>query len=181
MCLESEEFTMNFIQYIKQAWKAGTSGGTPLSPDRLNHMEDGIKNNNDMISELNNNLSEVSYVSNLIRNDINAWCEIATYSYNNQWNTSKFIIIGADSIYLVEYGYDLYNKTYLNRCNAAKVFGHDKIIGFKAINNVLHIYIKQDNNFSSIACLGLHTENYPLIQFNYKVTDLTDNDMDKIV
>lgn len=46
---------MNFIQYIKQAWKAGTSGGTPLSPDRLNHMEDGIKNNNDMISELNNN------------------------------------------------------------------------------------------------------------------------------
>lgn len=48
---------MNFIQYIKQAWKAGTSGGTPLSPDRLNHMEDGIKNNNDMISELNNNLN----------------------------------------------------------------------------------------------------------------------------
>ena len=44
---------MNFIQYIKQAWKAGTSGGTPLSPDRLNHMEDGIKNNNSMISELN--------------------------------------------------------------------------------------------------------------------------------
>lgn len=26
---------MNFIQYIKQVWKAGTSGGTPLSPDRL--------------------------------------------------------------------------------------------------------------------------------------------------
>nr|DAD98008.1 MAG TPA: hypothetical protein [Siphoviridae sp. ctnMb19] len=50
---------MNFIQYIKQAWKAGTSGGTPISPDRLNHMEDGIKNNNDMISELNNNLYNV--------------------------------------------------------------------------------------------------------------------------
>ena len=47
---------MNFIQYIKQAWKAGTSGGTPLRPDRLNHMEDGIKNNNNMISELNNNI-----------------------------------------------------------------------------------------------------------------------------
>lgn len=49
---------MNFIQYIKRAWKAGTSGGTPLSPDGLNHMEDGIKNNNDMISELNNNIIE---------------------------------------------------------------------------------------------------------------------------
>lgn len=52
-------FTMNFIQYIKQAWKAGTSGGTPLSPDRFNHIEDGIKNNNDMISELNNNINEL--------------------------------------------------------------------------------------------------------------------------
>lgn len=58
---------MNFIQYIKQAWKAGTSGGTPLSPDRLNHMEDGIKNNNDMISELNNNLTTKTYN---IRNDV---------------------------------------------------------------------------------------------------------------
>ncbi len=48
-------FTMNFIQYIKQVWKAGTSGGTPLSPDRLNHIEDGIKSNNDMIRELSGN------------------------------------------------------------------------------------------------------------------------------
>lgn len=53
---------MNFIQYIKQAWKAGTSGGTPLSPDRLNHMEDGIKNNNNMISELNNRIDNIGKV-----------------------------------------------------------------------------------------------------------------------
>lgn len=128
---------------------------------------------------LNNNLSEVSYVSNLIKIS-NDWCEIATYSYNG-WNASKFIMIGADSIYLVEFGYDVNNKTYLTRCNAVKVFGRDKIIGFKVINNVLHIYIKAvKNSYSSIACLGLRTENYPLVQFNYKVTDLTDNDMDKI-
>lgn len=56
---------MNFIQYIKQAWKAGTSGGTPLSPDRLNHMEDGIKNNNDMISELNNNIVKINSLKKL--------------------------------------------------------------------------------------------------------------------
>lgn len=55
---------MNFIQYVKQVWKAGTSGGTPLSPDRLNHMEDGIKNNNSMISELNNNITDVIVVNN---------------------------------------------------------------------------------------------------------------------
>lgn len=52
-------FTMNFIQYVKQVWKAKPIGGTPFSPDRLNHMEDGIKNNNDMISELNNNINEL--------------------------------------------------------------------------------------------------------------------------
>lgn len=55
---------MNFIQYVKQVWKAGTSGGTPLSPDRLNHMEDDIKNNNSMISELNNNITDVIAVNN---------------------------------------------------------------------------------------------------------------------
>lgn len=57
---------MNFIQYIKQAWKAGASGGTPLSPDRLNHMEDGIKNNNSMISELNSNNITNNICTNLL-------------------------------------------------------------------------------------------------------------------
>lgn len=57
---------MNFIQYIKQVWKAGTSGGTPLSPDRLNHMEDGIKNNNSMISELNSNNITNNICTNLL-------------------------------------------------------------------------------------------------------------------
>lgn len=170
---------MNFIEYVKQIWKNGPGGGTPWSAARLNHMEDGIKNNNSMISELNNNIGKISYVSPMIAVS-NLWCEIATYSHGNNWNTSKFIIIGADSIYLVAYGYDLNNKTYLTRCNAVKVFGRDKIIGFKAINNVLHIYIKQVNTFSSIACFGFQTENYPLVQFNYKATDSTDSDMDKI-
>lgn len=44
---------MNFIEYVKQIWKNGPGGGTPWSAARLNHMEDGIKNNNSMISELN--------------------------------------------------------------------------------------------------------------------------------
>lgn len=60
---------MNFIQYIKQAWKAGTSGGTPISPDRLNHMEDGIKNNNSMISELNSNISTTAFIRNISGKD----------------------------------------------------------------------------------------------------------------
>lgn len=29
---------MNFIEYVKQLWKNGPSGGTPWSAARLNHM-----------------------------------------------------------------------------------------------------------------------------------------------
>lgn len=50
---------MNFIEYVKQIWKNGPSGSTPWSAARLNHIEDGIKNNNSMISELNNNINEL--------------------------------------------------------------------------------------------------------------------------
>ena len=55
-------FTMNFIQYVKQVWKAKPIGGTPFTPDRFNHIEDGIKNNNDMISELNSNSNAINNV-----------------------------------------------------------------------------------------------------------------------
>jgi len=50
---------MNFIEYVKQIWKNGPSGSTPWSAARLNHIEDGIKNNNSMISELNSNINEL--------------------------------------------------------------------------------------------------------------------------
>lgn len=53
---------MNFIEYVKQLWKNGPGGGTPWSAARLNHMEDGIKNNNSMISELNNNITNIGKV-----------------------------------------------------------------------------------------------------------------------
>ena len=73
-------FTMNFIQYIKQTWKAGTSGGTPLSPDRLNHIEDGIKNNNDMISKLNNNITILNISKGSFFDTINEKIEISGFS-----------------------------------------------------------------------------------------------------
>lgn len=57
--LRKETDDMNFIEYVKQLWKNGPGGGTPWSASRLNHMEDGIKNNNSMISELNNNLTTI--------------------------------------------------------------------------------------------------------------------------
>ena len=52
-----KETVMNFIEYVKQIWKNGPSGSTPWSAARLNHLEDGIKNNNDMIRELSGNIT----------------------------------------------------------------------------------------------------------------------------
>nr|DAW99395.1 MAG TPA: hypothetical protein [Bacteriophage sp.] len=96
-------FTMNFIQYIKQAWKAGTSGGTPLSPDRLNHMEDGIKNNNSMISELNNNNITNNICTNLLNPTLKTSSQNGitctnngdgTYTLNGTATKSTFFYLG---------------------------------------------------------------------------------------
>lgn len=82
---------MNFIQYIKQVWKAGTSGGTPLSPDRLNHMEDGIKNNNDMISELNSNDITNNICTNLLNPTLQTTTKNGVTCTNNNDGTYTFI------------------------------------------------------------------------------------------
>lgn len=84
-------FTMNFIQYIKQVWKAGTSGGTPLSPDRLNHMEDGIKNNNDIISELNSNNITNNICTNLLNPTLETSSKNGITCTNNRDGTYTFI------------------------------------------------------------------------------------------
>lgn len=89
--LRKRGFTMNFIQYIKQAWKAGTSGGTPLSPDRLNHMEDGIKNNNNMISELNNNNITNNICTNLLKPTLQTTTKNGVTCTNNNDGTYTFI------------------------------------------------------------------------------------------
>lgn len=81
---------MNFIQYVKQVWKAGTSGGTPLSPDRLNHMEDGIKNNNSMISELNNNITN-NICTNLLKPTLQTTTKNGVTCTNNNDGTYTFI------------------------------------------------------------------------------------------
>lgn len=91
MCLEREEFTMNFIQYVKQVWKAKPIGGTPLSPDRLNHMENGIKNNNDMISELNNNNITNNICTNLLKPTLQTTTKNGVTCTNNNDGTYTFI------------------------------------------------------------------------------------------
>lgn len=42
----------NFSSYVKQLWKNAPDTSTPLSADRMTHMEDGIKANSDFIKEI---------------------------------------------------------------------------------------------------------------------------------
>ncbi len=42
----------NFVAYVKQAWKNKPDTSTPLSAERLTHLEEGIKGNNGAIQEL---------------------------------------------------------------------------------------------------------------------------------
>ena len=42
----------NFVAYVKQLWKNKPDTSTPLSAERLTHLEEGIKGNSDAIQEL---------------------------------------------------------------------------------------------------------------------------------
>lgn len=157
---------MNFIEYVKQIWKNGPGGGTPWSAARLNHMEDGIKNNNSMISELNNNLTN-NICTNLLNPTLETSSRNGITCANNGDGT--YILNGTASdntIFVFENTYDLIkenaNKTlrfvsrgdtletyhtqvYFNNATTAKDFGSG--ITFKVPTNVsetnVAIYIKK--------------------------------------
>lgn len=54
-----------FVAYIKQLWANKPSTSSPLSAERLNHMEDGIKANSDGITKI------VTSVTDQVVNDTN--------------------------------------------------------------------------------------------------------------
>nr|DAH49497.1 MAG TPA: hypothetical protein [Caudoviricetes sp.] len=81
---------MNFIQYVKQTWKARPIGGTPFTPDRFNHIEDGIKSNNDMIRELNNNNITNNICTNLLNPTLKTSSQKGITCTNNNDGTYTF-------------------------------------------------------------------------------------------
>lgn len=173
---------MNFIEYVKQLWKNGPGGGTPWSAARLNHMEDGIKNNNSMISELNNNLTN-NICTNLLNPTLETSSRNGITCANNGDGT--YILNGTASdntIFVFENTYDLIkenaNKTlrfvsrgdtletyhtqvYFNNATTAKDFGSG--ITFKVPTNVsetnVAIYIKKGAVLSNIIIKLMLTTN----------------------
>lgn len=48
------------MSYTRVNWRNGQSGGTPLSADNLNTMDEGIKNNSEELSSLNTRVSNIA-------------------------------------------------------------------------------------------------------------------------
>ena len=67
-----------FVEYIKQAWANRPSATTPISAERLLHMESGIKANNEAIREL------AAAVVSAIVNDPNKIASMAALYAVNQ-------------------------------------------------------------------------------------------------
>ena len=68
----------NFAVYVKQAWKNKPDTSTPLSAERLRHIEDGIKGNSDAIEAI------AAAVVNQIVNDPNKIASMAALYAVNQ-------------------------------------------------------------------------------------------------
>lgn len=132
------------------------------------------------INELNSKTPNCTYMSPQVMINSNAWCEIATFS-SNIWNRSFFTLVCGGDICAINYGHEQDSNEYLSRCNAIWLTNKDIKVGFKVLDNILHIYIKNDRvtRFISICCLGLCTEN-DITSFKLRNTTLEDADMDKI-
>lgn len=132
------------------------------------------------INELNSKTPNCTYMSPQVMINSNAWCEIATFS-SNIWNRSFFTLVCGGDICAINYGHEQDSNKYLSRCNAIWLTNKDIKVGFKVLDNILHIYIKNDRvtRFISICCLGLCTEN-DITSFKLRNTTLEDADMDKI-
>ena len=132
------------------------------------------------INELNSKAPNCTYMSPLVITDANTWNEIATFSFN-LWNTSAFTLFCGESICVIGYGHEANSSGYLSRCNVKRLTNSGFKVGFKVLDDILHIYIKNDDvtRFISICCLGLCTENN-ITSFKLRNTTLKDADMDKI-
>lgn len=51
----------NFVEYIKQQWFDRPDKSTPLSAQRLNHIEAGIKANSDALAEIRRSFLDAVY------------------------------------------------------------------------------------------------------------------------
>lgn len=116
----------------------------------------------------------------MVKTNKNVWNEIATFDFN-AWNRSAFTLFCEKNICTIAYGHEANSNGYLTRCDVIWLTNKGIKVGFKVLDDVLHIYMKNGEvaQFISICCLGLCTENN-ITSFKLRNTTLEDADMDKI-
>lgn len=62
---------MSYEKYYPGGWKSGETGGTPITPEALNHMEDGIETANENLLPAPQNVDDATF----LRND-NTWQKV---------------------------------------------------------------------------------------------------------
>lgn len=68
-----------FLSYSRVNWQQSPSKSTPLSAANLNVMDAGIKNNNDMISNIRDEITQLN--SNIdVKNFFAKYCKYKWYS-----------------------------------------------------------------------------------------------------
>lgn len=76
---------MSYEKYYADGWKAGEAGGTPITPQALNHIENGIKSGDNV-----KNLLDNSYFMNPINQRGSNWDEITTSHYTiDRWKAAS--------------------------------------------------------------------------------------------
>ena len=133
-----------FVEYVKQAWNNKPNVSSPLNADRLNHMEDGIKNNSNKIKEI------VPAVNELTENmDITTKSIISNYGTLYFKKTDKIVYVfsqdpinpNGDSSTILNLGTAPYNAPSGN----VPITCYSNLAPFGAVNDV-SVWIDNKNN-----------------------------------
>ena len=99
------------------------------------------------------------------------------------WDTGKIVLFYESNIFVITYGYNLADNTYLERMNCDYVIPlEDKYFATKRIGDAIYFYIKKITPYttnSRVIIITLFYENYAPTYY-IKNTSLKDSDMDKI-
>ncbi len=88
------------MSYTKQVWEDLPSLNTPITADRLNHMEDGIKGGNDLADNLNTSIGDLTElettdktnVVNAINENVNNLSKIGKVLWEGSFSTGTLTI-----------------------------------------------------------------------------------------
>ena len=102
----------SYNPYYSGGWQSGEEGGTPITPDALNHIEDGIAGAYDYTEQSTASVSSISFISETTWGQIYAKLKSAL---NDQNRTIALITVysGTISNLLTANNYGGYLKGYV--------------------------------------------------------------------